>query len=261
MPTNSISYENYRSRMRKMSNNKKIAATESRLAAVERNLRNGREHKIARHSGEINISNSIGTANLIEIFPDIPQSTTSAGRIGNEVRVKKITIKSWIQYAPGDVNNRVARDQANVMARWLLIKQKDQQSSRGLTATGIFEADQLLESGEFIAANEFRNIMSPINRDMFTVKKDKKLKITNNVDTSDPNNDADANPYNFKVINKTMRFGKTGKKLTFDKEAGTVQPVQFPWVFTAGYCNTNGTTAVANSARMFYDITCYYTDA
>lgn len=187
---------------------------------------------------------------------------SGGGRIGLEIRLKKVILKTWIQYAPLDVNNRVARDQANVMARHIIFKQRDQMSAEGLLGTGVFIADEFLESGAFSQANEFRNIMSPINRDLFSVKSDKKLKITNNVDTSDPNSDADANPYNFKIANKTMRFGKgPGKKLTFSKDVGTVKPVQFPWVLAAGYCNTNGTVASANAARIFYDCTVYYTDS
>lgn len=235
-----------------------------RVERVERTLRHGREHKVARISGEQNITNSITEANLIPFFPDIPIGTgeDGGGRIGLEIRVKKVILKTWIQYAPLDVNNRVARDQANVMARHIIFKQRDQMSAEGLISPGVFVSGELLESGSFTAANEFRNIMSPINRDLFSVKSDKKLKITNAVDTSDPNTDVGPNPYNFKIVNKTMRFGKgAGKKLTFSKDIGTVKPVQFPWVLTAGYCNTNGTNATANAARIYYDCTVYYTDS
>jgi hypothetical protein len=147
------------------------------------------------------------------------------------------------------------------MARHLILRQKDQMSSVTLAAAGIFVDDELLESGAFSQANEFRNIMSPVNRDIFTVKSDRQRKITNAIDTTDPNSDAEANPHNFVVFNKTMTFGKMGKKLTYSKESGVVQPVQFPWVMTAGYCNTNGTQAPLSAARIFYDVTAYYTDA
>lgn len=235
-----------------------------RVERVERTLRQGREHKVARISGEKNLSNEIATSNLIDFFPEIPVEVGAegGGRIGLEIRLKKVILKTWIQYAPLDANNRVARDQANVMARHIIFKQRDQQSANGLLAAGIFVEDEFLESGGFTSANEFRNIMSPINRDLFSVKSDKKLKITNAVDTTDANSDADANPHNFKIANKTMRFGKgPGKKLTFAKDEGTVKPVQFPWVLAAGYCNTNGTVATANAARIFYDCTVYYTDS
>jgi len=248
---------------------KKGGQITARLVRVERVLRAGREVKVARLSGEKNVGHSIAQTNLINLMPDIPNNgdlavgtNDGAGRDGNEVRLKKIIIKSWIQYAPSDVNNRVPRDQANVMARHLIIRQKDQQSSSGLTLTaGAFVADELLESGEFNQGNEFRNLMSPINRDIFTVKSDRQRAITNAVDTTDPNSDAEANPHNFVVFNKTITFGKMGMKLTFSKDSGVVQPVQFPWVMCAGYCNTNGTSASNNAARIFYDVTAFYTDA
>jgi len=239
-----------------------------RLVRVERTLRAGRETKVARLSGEQNISNEITTTQLIQLLPDVPNNgdlavgiNDGSGRDGNEIRLKRLIVKSWVQYAPADVNNRVPRDQANVRCRHMIIRQKDQMSSVSLSAAGIFVGDELLESGEFSSGNEFRNIMSPLNRDIFTVKSDRQKSITNAVDTSDPNSDADANPYNFVVFNKTITFGKMGKKLTYSKDSGVVQPVQFPWVMTAGYCNTNGTVATANMAKIFYDVTAYYTDA
>ena len=194
-------------------------------------------------------------------MPDIPQSVEEGGRIGQEIRLKRLIIKSWIQYAPDDANNRVPRNEANVMARHFILKQKDQMSSAGLLLAGIFVENELLESGAFSQANEFRNIMSPVNRDVFTVRGDRKKRITNAVDTTDSNVDADANPGNFIQFNKTLTFGKLGKKLTFSRDAGVLQPVQFPYVMTAGYCNTNGTTAPFSAALMSYDITAYYTDA
>ncbi len=103
--------------------------------------------------------------------------------------------------------------------------------------------------------------MSPINRDLFVVKQDRKFKLTNNVDGPDANTDFGANPYNFKINNKTLTFGKIGKKLTYSKDEGVVQPVQFPWVYTGGYSNCNGTPAPFNNCLLSYDITCYYTDA
>lgn len=239
-----------------------------RLVRVERVLRAGHETKVARLSGETNISSVINTSKLIQIFPQIPNNgdlavgtNDGSGRDGNEIRLKRLIVKSWIQYAPEDVNNRVPRDEANVMARHFIIRQKDQMSSVSLAAAGIFVEDEFLESGGFTQANEFRNIMSPVNRDVFTVKSDRKRRITNAIDTTDPNADAEANPHNFVIFNKTMTFGKMGKKLTYSKDTGVVQPVQFPWVMAAGYCNTNGSSAPFNAAKIFYDVTAYYTDA
>ena len=233
-----------------------------RLGQVERMLRSGRERKIARISGELTLSAVISEAKLINLMPDIPQNTTSSGRVGNEIRLKKIVLKSWLRYAPTDVNNAVAVDQANVMARMLIFRQRDQASSVGLTVTpGNFQNEELLESGEFNQGNEFRNIMSPINRDFFVTKQDRKLKLTNNVDGPDANTDFGANPYNFKINNKTLTFGKMGKRLMYSKEAGVVQPNSFPFVYTGGYANCNGTSAAFNNCLLSYDITAYYTDA
>ncbi|AXH77843.1 MAG: hypothetical protein [Cressdnaviricota sp.] len=242
--------------------NKRTGTVTRRLVNLERTLRAGREQKVARVSGEQNISAVIGTSQLINLMPDIPQNVEEGGRIGQEIRLKRLIVKSWVQYAPTDANNRVPRNEANVMCRHFILKQKDQMSSAGLLLAGVFVNDELLESGEFNQGNEFRNIMSPVNRDIFTVRSDRKKRITNAVDiVADPNTDADANPGNFIQFNKTLTFGKMGKKLTFAKDAGTVQPVQFPYIMTAGYCNTNGTAAPFSAARIFYDITAYYTDA
>lgn len=238
-----------------------------RIATVEKQLRAGRETKIARVSGELTISSAINSSGkLINLMPDILNNgditgNDTAGRIGSEIRLKKLVIKSWLRYAPTDVNNRVPVDEANIMARLMILRQKDQQSSRGLILGTNFVSESLLENGEFSQANEFRNIMSPINRKLFTVKQDRKLKLTNAVDTTDPNSDVEANPYNFKINNKTIRFGKMGKKLTYSTETDISQPYQFPWVYTGGYTTCNGSQAPFNSALLMYDITAYYTDA
>lgn len=254
-----------RKRVRKFK--RRGAGLGKRIATVEKQLRAGRETKIARVSGEMNLSCAINSSGkLLNLMPDILNNgditgNDSAGRQGSEIRLKKIVLKSWLKYAPTDVNNRVPVDEANVMARLMILRQKDQQSAVGLIDGTNFVSASLLESGEFSQSNEFRNIMSPINRKLFTVKQDRKLKLTNNVDTTDPNTDANANPYNFKVNNKTIRFGKMGKKLTYSATTDTAQPYQFPWVYTGGYCNGNGSQAPFNSALLMYDITAYYTDA
>ena len=190
--------------VRKGKGAKKSGGLTGRLLRVERTLRAGREQKIARMSGEINISAKIDSSKLINLMPDIPQDATSGGRIGNEIRIKKLLVKSWVQYAPTDANNRVPRDEANVMCRHFILRQKDQMSATlVVNGVGIFVDDELLESGGFTQANEFRNIMSPVNRDIFTVKSDRKRRITNAVDSTDPNSDACANPFNFVVFNKS----------------------------------------------------------
>ncbi len=235
---------------------------EKRLATVERSLRAGRETKIVRTSGSINLSSAINNSSkLLNLLPDIPQNATSGGRIGNEVRLKRLVMKSWIRYAPTDVNNAVPLAEANMMMRMLIIRQKDQRSAVGLISGVNFVSDELLESGEATQANGFRNIMSPLNRDLFVSKQDRKFKLTNNVDGPGANTDVGANPYNFKVNNKTITFGKMGKKLTFSKDAGTVQPFQFPWVYTGVYSTCTGNPAPFSTAYMEYDITAYYTDA
>lgn len=248
---------------------KRSKALGTRLARVERQLRAGRETKVARVSGELTLSSAINSAvKLINLMPDIPNNgdlavgvNDGAGRDGNEIRLKKIVMKSWLRYAPTDTNNRVPVNEANIMARMLIIRQRDQQSAIGLKDGANFNYEELLESGEFSQGNEFRNIMSPVNRDMFVVKQDRKIKLTNAVDTTDANSDADANPYNFKVNNKTISFGKAGKKMLYSKDSGVVQPVSFPWVYTGGYATGNGTSAPFNQCLLCYDITAYYTDA
>lgn len=139
--------------VRKGKGAKKSGGLTGRLLRVERTLRAGREQKIARMSGEINISAKIDSSKLINLMPDIPQDATSGGRIGNEIRIKKLLVKSWVQYAPTDANNRVPRDEANVMCRHFILRQKDQMSATlVVNGVGIFVDDELLESGGFTQA-------------------------------------------------------------------------------------------------------------
>lgn len=238
-----------------------------RIANVERTLRAGREVKVARVSGSIQLSSALTSSNkLINLMPDIPNNgdvsgNDGAGRDGNEVRLKKIVMKSWIRYSPDDVNNAVSLAESNMMMRMLIFRQKDQQSAIGLKDGTNFNSEELLESGEANQANSFRNIMSPVNRDLFTVKQDRKFKLTNNVDGPGTNTDVGANPYNFKVNNKTITFGKMGKKLAYSKDANVVQPINFPWVYSGVYAACTGNVAPFSQGYMEYDITAYYTDA
>lgn len=241
-------------------------------------VRSTREIKVATRSGDLTMYPYIGSnvplytgTGLRRFLPDVRQGVQHSERIGNEINVTKIVLKMWIQYgtASEPLNQATNAAEMSMKARLMILKQKNLASEKNIeaTSTGPFNYTKLLQSGAFenVSSSSYRNIMSPINKDYFVSKYDRKRKITNNylqvTQPVIPEHDRvlPANPHNFVTFSKTMRF-KNGKPLKYINPTD-YQPQAWPYFIAAGYAATNGLPTVNGNATLFYDCTMYFTDA
>lgn len=248
--------------------------------AVIRAVRSTREIKVKTKGGSFDLFGTIGStapglmgAGLENFLPQVSQGVTHRDRIGNEINVTKLILKMWIQYGTNASPNDQAVDaaQMSMKARVMILKQKNLANSKSIADgfTSPFQSNKLLQSGGFVnvSSNSYRNIMSPINRDHFVSKYDRKRKITNNYYQQISGSAlpvhkhvVPANPHNFVTFSKTMRF-KNGKPLKYINSSDTM-PQAWPYFIAAGYAATNGLPTINDTnATLMYDCTMYYTDA
>lgn len=167
-------------------------------------------------------------ASYYDLLPPITQSVNGeAGRkyntrIGNEIILKKIHLKSFLEFNQDFTEQALAKNQ-KILVRVMVLSQKRSGnfttaytniSSRMLrTATN---ADE--NTGPFSGAAI--NGLQDINRDVFTVHYQKSFYMTAPTllqgSGTDPNVDVGVNPSTIKFLSKTFNFGgKTGLKLKF----------------------------------------------
>ncbi len=244
-------------------------------------VRSTREIKTAQRTGEIKLGpdivgpSSTNAGNLHGFFPEIFQDTTRRGRIGAKITALSLKLQFWVQYVP-DSNGTTEWEDGNISARMFIIKQKDIMdyydliNNPTLTAAPSFEEYKLLEGSfpntdvPFATSQAYRNIMNPLNRRWFTSKMDKKFNLKNNtILPSTPavpqENPPILAPTNFKKFSSVFKW-KAGKIINYDNPASTI-PIAFPWVFTGGYCNTNGSLPTGGRLLVFYKSILKYTDA
>jgi len=245
-------------------------------------VRSTREIKTAQRAGEVKLNDKIAgpdavnPGDLYGFFPEVLQNTTKRGRIGAKITALSLKIKFWVQYIP-DGNGTTDPENGNITARMFIIRQKDIGNylnlinNQILVQTPAFQEGKLLEGSfpntevPFAAAQLYRNIMNPLNRELFVSKMDKKFNLKNNtiLPAGGPypaqTNPPILAPTNFKKFVKTFKW-KNGKVMQFDQPADTT-PVAFPWAFTGGYCSTNGALAPAGRLMVYFKSILKYTDA
>lgn len=243
-------------------------------------VRSTREIKEVGTSGELQVSRDISGINnnvlgLLDFFPKISQGTKDTERLGDEITLRKIKLNFWIQYGTGNSTFYYNTDlnQQNVRARIMLLAQKGADNTNTLFQSNGVAYESMFENignaaypGQFEYSNKFVNIQAPVNTDAFTKRMDIKTTLRQNVnDWTNPLGAQESDvvlppPGNFKTFQKTMRFGKKGKKIRYSKATATY-PEVWPYFLAAGYANSNGTNAVANNAKIFWTATIQYTDS
>lgn len=213
-----------------------------------------------------------GQGNFFRLLPPITQSTVGeAGRaygerIGNEISLKKLSIKYFCNYNSPDALEIRPQDH-KIAVRVMILKCKlyndvnkafddmptDQilrfGNTVGVTGPGPFEGDPL-------------DLQSQINRDIFSVRYDKMHVLTAPVNISGATGvDLIAEPSGLKFGEKTLTFGKNGLKLKFASNTDAV-PNNF------GYFMVVGTTSLSAPSRpasllcnMTVNCNAIYTDA
>ncbi|AXQ66035.1 MAG: coat protein [Cressdnaviricota sp.] len=240
-------------------------------------VRSTREIKTSQRAGEVKLTtdikgpDAISVGNLNGFFPQLFQDTTKRGRIGAKINALSLKVKFWVQYIP-DANGTTSTDEGNVTARMFMIRQKNignyfnLVNNQALVQSPAFRESELLEGSApnttvpFMQSNLYRNIMNPLNRALFVSKMDHKFNLKSNTLFNGQNTNTPVlGPTNFKKFSKTFKW-KNGKEMTFANAADSI-PVAFPWVFTGGYVNTNGSVPTGGRLKVFYKSILKFTDA
>lgn len=240
-------------------------------------VRKAGETKIARSEGDfdlgVNITgpDTLSSGDIHKFFPDVSQGTGAEGRIGKQITALSLNVKFWAQFTPNN-DGIVQPSQGNVTARIWILKQKNIASdhtmanNNSLTQTPYFRALELLNAptgnASFLAANTYKNIMSPLNRELFTSAMEKKMNLKSliytNTGNSDPVTSIVEAPSNFKKWTQNFKW-KSGKKFNY-MEPSSTQPQAWPWIITGGLVNTNGSVPTSGRIKVFYSATLKYTD-
>jgi hypothetical protein len=227
------------------------------------------ETKLALYQSPVTtINQDVFTTGILKIMPDIAHGVNSWQRTGQKIRVTKIVVQGHITTlysglsqtgTPGNPMGTPVTEKLRFLTRRFVLKDKEHNDYRNVTSADL---DFLLEEpnavGQPYDGTALRH-HAPVNRGKFTVKKDEKKLITNNVASQVtaaglvPLAPTDQNIHFFK---DEFTFGGNGLELLFD---GSQQPINFPMFMGIGFATpTNVSPDVV--LQLQYTATVYYKD-
>lgn len=202
------------------------------------------------------------STNFIKLMPLIKQGTAQYNqRVGNEIRLKSLSIKMLLNLALSDLTTQETKNTA-IGVRVMILRQKDENSQLGVISN--FQGSKLMEQGSILAPGpgsfdgDTWNLVQKINREQFAVRYDKtfQLDAPHRFD-----NTGVQFPCKTKIMSHTMRFGKQGLKLTFG-DGASENPTNFPYIMVIGYASTATSAAPdGDLVRYSYTSNASYTDA
>lgn len=196
-------------------------------------------------SPEIDFGDVRTNANFFKLMPEIQQSSTGEAarayntRIGNEINLKSLDIKGFVNYgaerALSEVNSKVA-------VRIMILRSRKQNDLES-TFTSM-PTDTLIRFGNFAAGtpngaatydgfplDAFREI----NRDTFAVRYDKTIYLAaDRVVSGTTSVTTTYTPSGLKMFSKRLDFGKNGLKLKYSLQ-GDTEANNFPYFMVIGY--------------------------
>ncbi len=240
--------------------NKRRANKKSKLSFAQRVQRviNGAQEtkKAVYQSGLVAFNSPItATGDVLRIMPDVPTGSNSWQRTGQRITLTKVVIRGYIT-TTGPATTSASRCRYGV--RHLLLADKQKNDWQKVDTTDLAA---LLE-GVSAAGQYFDGTvdayMSPVNRENFTSRMDKKFPITQIYEEGDAGKAAPNN--GIKFFTKTLTFGTNGKELYFE---GSNHPINFKYFMSLGYCYLDGSApdTVSTDIKMSYTATAYYKDA
>jgi len=220
-----------------------------------------RELKVAKLEGSLNVLGDITGISVLKIMPSVPQvgntgASTKAQefyRDGNSITLKKIVIRGWITQTPD-----IQQSRSRYVVRHMILRQRSANATQVLDNNGAdFKSGQLLEnSSSFIG--DIPSLQTPVNKSAFVTRYDKRHYLSSPTNISETSS-IDADQVNsFKMIQKTLTFGK-GKKLNYGT-GGSEDSQDFPYFMTLGASTVDGIPADAN-ITFNYVATAYFFDS
>lgn len=194
---------------------------------------------------------TIGETMLVpmRLMPSVIQGTRAHGnRIGNEISLKKLTIKGFIRIPS---TTSVGGDTEH-LSRMFVIKQRDANADAiivsDITVNPLFDANNLMEYQQPYIGTP-NNWLQSVNADAFIVRRDikKHYSVSGNyqgADTETPN------PDSIKFFSITLTFGK-GKVLNYATDTAT-QSADFPYFLTCAIHQPDGSETAGNPKLQYY---------
>lgn len=194
-------------------------------------------------------------ADLQRLFPDIAQGTDSNQRLGNTITMTKFVIRGFYE-----VNLPVSNySDQRIQLRQLINSQKGCKSARAiLDNSATYLHNNLLEPSAPYTGTP-AEYMTPINRDAFTPRRDRRWTLKTGIQSSDPTNNQVSGTRSFVYFTHTLTFGK-GKKLFF-KTGGETEAENFPYFLSDSVNQLGFSTAPLTSVLRTITCSAYYFDS
>lgn len=202
-----------------------------------------------------------GSGDIRQILPNISLGTADNARIGDQIRLKSMSIKGSVVWNPV-INNFGSYSSCRIYVRMFIVCPKYYTTTLAVqNNTGWL--DILLKKGG--TTTGFTGVMSdlwaPVNTDAITKYYDKVVRLdgiygnqTNNVIMSGTD----------RFFSKTFKFRGAGKLLKYDSSVSSgIQPTNFAPVFLLGYvyANNGAPTTLTTDVACQWDCNFNYQDA
>lgn len=212
--------------------------------------------KVVYQSGLVAFNSPItATGDVLKIMPDISSGSKSWQRTGQKIQLTKLVIRGYIT-TTGPATTSASRSRYGVRHMILADKQKNDYQD-----VDVNDLAYLLEgpgvAGQYMDGT-VNTYMTPVNRENFTSRMDKKFPITQILEKANDSGRASADAC-IKFFTKTLTFGTNGKTLFFD---GGATPINFKYFMSLGYVYLDGSSPDTTSTdiKMSYTATAYYKD-
>lgn len=214
------------------------------------------EHKIAKHKDNANImSNFITDNNVYQLMPRIAQGSGANGqRNGNEITLKKLTIKGYITIPP-----QTTAVGGEFLGRVMILRSREFSANQVVSdPANNFDYSNLMEYNQPYIGDP-NNWLQGVNKNSFISRRDKRLKLF--IGTNQQGDDSNP-PYpdSIRYFSMTLTFGKQGKKLHYNSSTD-MQTENFPY-FMCAVIHTPTGEAVGGltGATLNYYTEAHYTD-
>lgn len=213
-------------------------------------------------------------ASYFNLLPDITQSISGQSgrkyntRIGNEIILKSIHLKGFLEYSQDYATQALAKNQ-KILVRLMVLSQK---RSGNFTTAYTNISNRMMRTATNADENtgpftgSAINGVQDINRDVFTQHYSKTFYMTAPTllqgGATGADVDVAVNPSTLKFFNKKLTFGgKTGMKLKFANSSADV-PENFAPFIVVGYSSLSANQVPSEGlVRMTYNVSAVYQDA
>lgn len=188
----------------------------------------------------------------LQLLPGISLGTSEVARIGSDINLSHIDVR-------GVINMGFASTAANtkIGVRMFVLKAKNVNDWKLFKDNFASYYTKLIEFSTAGFDGSVESFLNPVNRDYFTVVKDKKFYL------SQPYMYTNAGAVERTNTMKMFSFRLPGKRLRYDEDHATNIPTNYPYLMFLGYCHLDGSgpDVTDTNVSLQYTSVAYYTDS